>query len=47
MKIGVLNIPTLAKDEPLSSKTPTHDFVDGGHLDRENDISGRKVLNKS
>ena len=44
MKIGVLNIPTSV---PLSPHTPTQDFVDGGHLDREDDILGRQVLNKS
>ena len=32
---------------PQSSQTPTLDFVDGGHLKRENDILERQVLNKS
>ena len=45
MKIGVLNIP--APDDHLSSLTPTPDFVDRGHLDRENDILGRQVLDKN
>ena len=35
------------QDDSLSSQTPTPDFVDRGHLDRENDILGRQVLNKS
>ena len=43
MKTGVLNIPG---PDPMSSQTPTPDFVDRGHLDRENDILGRQVLNK-
>ena len=34
------------QDDPLSSQTPTLDFEDMGHLDRENDILGRQVLNK-
>ena len=39
--------PGSCQDDPLSSWTPTPDFVDGGHLDRENYILGRQVLNKS
>ncbi len=39
--------PSSCQDDPLSSQTPTSDFVDRGHLDRENDILGRQVLNKS
>ena len=35
------------ENDPLSSLTPTPDFVDWGHLDGENDILGRQVLNKS
>ena len=27
------------QDEPLSSQTPSSDFVDGGHLDKVNDIN--------
>ena len=30
-----------------SSQTPASDFVDRGHLDGENDILERQVLNKS
>ena len=44
-KIGVLNIP--APDDHLSSLTPNPDFMDRGHLDRENDILGRQVFNES
>ena len=27
-----------SQDDPLSSQNPTQDFVDRGHLDKENDI---------
>ena len=36
--------PSSCQDDPLSSQTPTPDFVDRGHLDRENDILVRQVL---
>ena len=36
-----------SQDDPLSSQTPTPDFVDRGLLDRENNILGRQLLNKS
>ena len=42
MKTGVLNIPGSVR-MTLSSQTPTPDFVDGGHLDMENDILVRQV----
>ena len=32
------------QDDPLSSEMPTSNFVDEGHLDRENDILGRQVI---
>ena len=35
------------QDDPLSSKTPSLDFGDRGHLDRENGLSERLVLGKS
>ena len=38
--------PNSCQDDPLSSQTPAGDFVDRGHLDGENDILGRQVLNK-
>ena len=49
MKTGVLNCkhPNFCQDDPLSSQISAPAFVDMGHLDRENDISGRQVLNKS
>ena len=39
--------PSSCQDDPLSSQTPTPYFEDGGHLDHENDIFGRQVLNKT
>ena len=38
--------PSFCQDDHLSSKTPTPDLLDRCHLDRENDILGRQVLNK-
>ena len=38
MELGVLNINPPGQDDPMSSWTPPPDFVDGGHLDREDDI---------
>ena len=35
------------QDDTLFFKTPTSDFLDGGHLDRENDIFVRQVLDKN
>jgi len=39
--------PSSCQDDPLSSKTPNPDFMDRVHLDREKNIWGRQVLNKS
>ena len=39
--------PSSYQNDPLSSQTLTPDFVDRSHLDRENDILGRQVVNKS
>ena len=33
--------PNSCQDDPLSSKTPISDFVDGGHLDIEDDTLER------
>ena len=38
---------TFGQDDPLSSWTPTLDFVNRGHLDGENGISKAQVLGKS
>ena len=39
--------PNSCQDDPLSSQTPTPDFMYGGHLDRENDTLEGQVLGKS
>ena len=39
--------PSSCQDDPLSSQTPILNFVVGGHLDKENEICKRQVLNNS
>ena len=47
METVVLNYLPSVRMTPLSSQTPTLDFVDGGHLDGENDTLESQVLCKT
>ena len=47
MKTVVLNNLPSVRMTPLSSQTPTLDFMDGGHLDEENENLESQVLRKT